>query len=90
MFKRVRKISEEGSKGSEQPSHGAGEVHLKGKICRKMRDESERDDGKAQTGDVQGRCGLKEKTEGGARRISEARQKPTAAERVEAFHLYQP
>lgn len=66
------------------------EVHWEGKICRKMHDESERDDGKAQTGDVQGRCGLKGKTEGGARRISEASQKPIAAERVEALHLYQP
>lgn len=90
MLKRVRKIREEGSKGSEQQSHGAVEVHLKGKICRKMCDESEKKSGKAQTGDVQGRCGLKEKTEGGARRISEARQKPTAAERVEASHLCQP
>lgn len=43
-----------------------------------------------QTGDVQGGCGLKEEREGGAGRISEARQKPKAAEGAAAFHLHQP
>ena len=49
-----------------------------------------RDDGKARTGDVQGKCGLKEERVGGAGRISEARQKPGAAKGAGAFHLHPP
>lgn len=51
----------------------------------------ERVDGKTQTEDVRGGCGLKEeRDEGGAGRISEARQKPSAVEGAGAFHLHQP
>lgn len=56
-----------------------------------MCEESESDDGKTQTGDVRGGCGLKEEREmGGARRISGPRQKPNAAEGAGALHLRQP
>ncbi len=69
---------------------GRNAVHLKGKRGREMCEESERDDGKTQTGDVQGGWGLKEEGEGGAGRISEARQKPSTAEGAGASHLHQP
>lgn len=46
--------------------------------------------GKNREGDVEGKCGLKEAREGGAERISEARQKPSAAEGAAAFHPHPP
>ena len=72
------KITEEGLKGSKGQKYGAFE----GRRVRGMMGK--------QTGDVWRECGLKEAREGGAGRISEARQKPSAAEGAGAFHLHQP
>lgn len=69
---------------------GRNTVHLKGKSSGETCEESEKGDGKTQTGDIQRGCGLKEEREGGAGRISESRQKPSAVEGAGAFHMHQP
>ncbi len=66
------KKSEKRLKGSEGKKYGAFDGRNEREAC----EEKEGDDGKTQTGDGQGECGLKEEREGGAGRISEARQKP--------------
>lgn len=84
-------MSGKNPRGGVKGERGAEIWHiLVGKRSREICEESERDDGKTQTGDVWGGCGLKEEGEGGAGRISEARQKPSSAEGAGAFHLHQP
>lgn len=87
----MREIREKGSKGREGQKYRAVEVHLKGKkdagrCWRRVRGMM----GKYRLGTFRENVGLRKREKGGAGRISEARQKRSAAVGAEALHLEPP